>query len=121
LLSSRKSHRQPATDGARPAPRVTRLLNVIGLTDADHELITRQGFAGWRFRRRTMLRTLTRPGTAAGYPRATSRGRRVRPGRTVAAGRADGEGARLLARPDGFSQRPPARGAARHSGPLRAL
>lgn len=65
-----------------------------------------------------MLRTFTRPGTAARYPRATSRGRRVKPGRSGSGlPWLTREGARLVARPDVvFRSGAPARGAARISG-----
>jgi hypothetical protein len=56
-----------------------------------------------------------RPGTAARYPRATSRGRRVRPGQTARNGTVnltDKEGARLVARHDVLRGGAPARGAA---------
>jgi hypothetical protein len=55
------------------------------------------------FRRKTVVRTLARSGTAARYPRATSRGRRVRAGEAARQGRpdlADKNGARLVARHD---------------------
>jgi hypothetical protein len=50
-----------------------------------------------------VVRTSERPGTAARYPRATSRGRRVRPGEAARNGTVnltDKEGARLVARTD---------------------
>ena len=62
-----------------------------------------------------MVRTSERPGTATRYPRATSRGRRVRPGEAARNGTVnltDKEGARLVARHDVLRGGAPARGAA---------
>jgi len=59
-----------------------------------------------------VVRTSERPGTATRYPRATSRGRRVRPGEAARNGTVnltDKEGARLVARHDVLRGGAPAR------------